>query len=195
MIKDTNGTVNSSGVVKSVFWKAGERILVQGLGIIIQIVLARILLPEDFASLAIINAIISYLGLFVQSGLSVAVVQRKNLSDKDISTLAVISLLVALVLFICLYIIAPFISNYYNVGDLTWPIRVMGISLFLFSFNNRKCKITGPFIDLPPVRSAVFYLRIFFALGGMGIRSCRLSIRPSKEDTAQQTSPGGPSQE
>ncbi len=50
-------------------------------------------------------------------------------------------------------------------------------------------------IDLPPVRSAVFYLRIFFALGGMGIRSCRLSIRPSKEDTAQQTSPGGPSQE
>lgn len=136
MIKETSEMTNSSEVIKSVFWKAGERILVQGLGIIIQVVLARILLPDDFASLAIINAIISYLGLFVQSGLSVAIVQKKELSDKDISTLAVISLFVALILFICLYILAPYISNYYNVGDLTWPIRVMGISLFLFSFNS-----------------------------------------------------------
>ena len=49
-------------------------------------------------------------------------------------------------------------------------------------------------IDLPPVRSAVFCLRIFFALGGMGLRSCRLSIRPS-EDAAAQNALGTASQE
>ena len=123
-------------VIKSFLWKASERILVQGLGLVIQIILARILLPEDFACIAIINAIISYLGLFVQSGLSVTVVQRINLSEKDIATLTTISLLIACVLFAALFIAAPLISDYYKVGDIVWPIRVMGLSLFLYSFNS-----------------------------------------------------------
>ena len=126
----------SSSVIGSLLWKGGERAMVQGLGVLIQVVLARLLLPKDFASLAIINAIINYLGIFVQSGLSIAVVQKKELSEKDLSTLTSISLLVALILFIGLYFIAPFVSEYYNIEELTWPIRVMGISLFLFSFNS-----------------------------------------------------------
>ena len=126
----------SSGVIGSLLWKGGERAMVQGLGLLIQVVLARLLLPKDFASLAIINAIINYLGIFVQSGLSIAVVQKKELSEKDLSTLTSISLFVALILFIGLYFIAPFISEYYSIEELTWPIRVMGISLFLFSFNS-----------------------------------------------------------
>lgn len=126
----------SSGVIGSLLWKGGERAMVQGLGLLIQVVLARLLLPKDFASLAIINAIINYLGIFVQSGLSIAVVQKKELSEKDLSTLTSISLFVALILFIGLYFIAPFVSEYYCIEELTWPIRVMGISLFLFSFNS-----------------------------------------------------------
>lgn len=88
----------SSGVIGSLLWKGGERAMVQGLGLLIQVVLARLLLPKDFASLAIINAIINYLGIFVQSGLSIAVVQKKELSEKDLSTLTSISLFVALIL-------------------------------------------------------------------------------------------------
>lgn len=125
-----------STVVNSFIWKAGERVMVQGIGFLVQIILARLLLPEDFACLAIINAIVAYLGLFVQSGLLVTVVQKKELTKEDLSTLTTISLLVALVLFVALYFSAPFISDYYNVGNLIWPIRVMGLSLFLFSFNS-----------------------------------------------------------
>lgn len=123
-------------VINSFFWKAGERVMVQGVSFIVQIILARLLMPEDFASLAIISAIVGFLGLFVQSGLSVAVVQKKELTDDDIATLTSISLIIALVLFILLYVFAQSISDYYNVGDLVWPIRVMGISLFLYSFNS-----------------------------------------------------------
>lgn len=126
----------SSGVIGSLLWKGGERAMVQGLGLLIQVFLARLLLPKDFASLAIINAIINYLGIFVQSGLSIAVVQKKELTKKDLSTLTSISLLVALILFVGLYLLAPFVSLYYGMDELIWPIRVMGISLFLFSFNS-----------------------------------------------------------
>lgn len=126
----------ASGIIKSFFWKASERLMVQGLGLVVQIILARLLMPEDFASLAIITAIVNYLGLFVQSGLSVAVVQKKDLSKTDVDTLTSISLFAATILFIALFFAAPKISNFYNVGDLVWPIRVMGISLFLFAFNS-----------------------------------------------------------
>ena len=117
-------------------WKSCERMLVQGLNLLVQVVLARLLMPEDFASLAIIVAIVNYLGLFVQSGLSVAVVQKSNLTTKDIATLTTLSLLAALVMYIGLFIAAPIISLYYNVDDLVLPIRVMGLTLFLFAFNS-----------------------------------------------------------
>lgn len=123
-------------VVKSFIWKASERIMVQGFGLIVQIVLARILMPEDFACLAIITAIVNYLGIFVQSGLSVAVVQKRDLTITDVATLTSISLSTALLMYIGLFFASPFISNYYGVGDLVWPIRVMGLSLFLFAINS-----------------------------------------------------------
>lgn len=125
-----------SGVIKSLIWKSSERILVQGLGLFVQIILARLLMPDDFACIAIISAIVNYLGLFVQSGLSVAIVQKKNLNDEDINTLTSISLLSALVIYVGLFFLAPAISRYYNVGDLVWPIRILGLTLFLFSFNS-----------------------------------------------------------
>ncbi len=126
----------SNEIIGSLFWKAGERVMVQGVGLIVQIILARLLLPEDFASLAIINAIVNFLGLFVQAGLSTAVVQKKNLTKMDLSTLVTISLVVAFVLYLGLFFFAPAINHYYHVGNLIWPIRVMGLSLFLYSFNS-----------------------------------------------------------
>lgn len=125
----------STGIINSFFWKAGERIMVQGLGLLIQIILARLLMPKDFACLAIIIAIVNYLGLFVQSGLSVAVVQKKELTKIDVSTLTSISLIVAIIMYWGLFFLAPYISDLYNVGNLIWPIRVMGVSLFLLAFN------------------------------------------------------------
>lgn len=126
----------NSTVVNSLIWKVGERIMVQGIGLVVQVILARLLMPEDFACLAIITVIINFLGLFVQSGLSVAVVQKKEITDVDVSTLTTVSLFVALVLYVTLFFLAPFINSWYNVGNLICPIRVMGMSLFLYSFNS-----------------------------------------------------------
>ena len=119
----------ANGIIGSLLWKSGERIMVQGIGLLVQIILARLLMPEDFASLAIITAIVNYLGIFVQCGLSAAVVQKKDLSEIDVSTLTTLSLLVALILYVGLFLMAPVINSWYN-------MEVMGIALFLYSFNS-----------------------------------------------------------
>lgn len=129
-------TRQSNGIMGSLLWKAGERFLVQGFGLFVQVILARLLLPEDFACLAIIVAIVNYLGIFVNCGLSVVVMQKKDLDKLDVQTLTTASLFVALLLYVLLFFLAPFVSDFYNVGDLTWPIRIMSLSLFLSTFNS-----------------------------------------------------------
>ena len=127
---------NKQQVVNSFFWKLAERFFSQVVGLLVQIILARILLPEDFGSLAIIASIISYLGIFVQSGLSAAVIQKKTLDGKDTSTLFTASMVIAAIIYVVLFFIAPIISNYYDVGDLIWPIRILSINLFLSAINS-----------------------------------------------------------
>ena len=100
--------VQSNVVIKSLLWKVGERVFVQGVGLLVQVILTRLLMPEDFACLAIITAIVNYLGLFVQGGLAVAVVQKKDFTQKDVSTLTLISLFAAMIMYVCLFFAASF---------------------------------------------------------------------------------------
>lgn len=163
-------------VVKSLIWKMSERVLLQGLAIVVQIVLARLLMPADFAIIALINVVITYLGIFVQSGLSIVVVQKKNLDEKDLSTLMTYSLSAALLLYIGIYAVAPLLSDYYNVGDIVWPIRVTSLSLFLYSFNSiqtgilsRQMRFRTIFFRSIIAMPIAAVIAIIMAYCGMGI--------------------------
>ena len=76
---DFNTNVNNRIVMNSLTWKILERLFSQGISFLVQVILARLLMPNDFGSLAIIVAIINYAAIFVQSGLATAIVQKENL--------------------------------------------------------------------------------------------------------------------
>lgn len=88
-------SIDKKNVLNSFVWKVLERLCSQGINLVVQIVLARLLLPSDFGSLAIIMAITNYVSIFVQSGLATAIVQKKNLGSKDVNTLFTSSLVIA----------------------------------------------------------------------------------------------------
>lgn len=133
MEKENN---RSDTITKSLFWKVFERLSVQGINLIVQIVLARILLPTDFGNLAIIVAVTNYAGIFVQTGFATAIIQKKEIEKKDISTLLTTSLVVAVFFYVLLFFLAPFISNIYSTNELIWPLRVLGLLLFLNAINS-----------------------------------------------------------
>ena len=133
--------INRNTVVNSMWWKVLERFSSQFMNLFIQIVLARILLPEDFGSLAIINAIIVYCAIFVQSGLSTAIVQKKELDKEDVPTLLTTSLTIALILYIPLFFLAPTIAEYYKLSNLVWPLRIEALILFLGAVNSIQTAI------------------------------------------------------
>lgn len=127
--------VTRNKVVNSLWWKMLERLFTQGVNLLVQILLARLLLPEDFGSLAIIVAITNYAALFVQSGLGTAIIQKENLESKDVETLLTASLSIALVFYVVLFFSASWISAYYNAPGLVWPLRIQSLVLFLNAIN------------------------------------------------------------
>lgn len=127
--------INKGKVTRSFFWMMSERIMSHGVSLFVQIVLARILLPEHFGSLAIIAAITNYANIFVQSGISTVIVQKKELDTKDVSTLQTFSLTVALFFYLIIFFTAPLLSSYYKSSILCPSLRVIAFMLFLNAIN------------------------------------------------------------
>src|SRR5665647_1473684 len=105
-----------SKVISSLFWKLMERGGTQGIQFIVQIILARLLLPEEFGTIALLTIFIYVANVFVQSGFNTALIQKKNANETDFSSVFYLSLFIAGVLYIILFISAPLIAEFY--GDL-----------------------------------------------------------------------------
>lgn len=128
--------VNRGKVAKSFLWKILERFFSQGVGFMVQIVLARILMPEEFGSLAIIVAFTGYATLFVSSGISTTVIQKQDLDRVDLSTLMTYTLGMATTFYIVLFFLSPIIASYYNAPILQPTLRVLALTLFLQGINS-----------------------------------------------------------
>ena len=123
-------------VLSSLMWKLLERGGTQGIQFIIQIFLARLLSPNDYGVIALITVFIALANVFVQSGFSTALIQKQNADEKDFSSVFYISLLVAGILYIILFLTAPLIAKFYNIRELVNIIRILSLTLFLGAFNS-----------------------------------------------------------
>ena len=97
---------------------------------IVQIILARLLLPADYGIIALIVVFIAISQAFVESGLWVALIQKKEVTEIDYSSVFYLSLGIALIFYSILFVAAPFIAAFYNQPSITAVLRVLGLTLF-----------------------------------------------------------------
>ena len=128
--------VNKSKVLFSLFWKLMERGGTQGIQFIVQIVLARLLVPNDYGIIALIAIFINIANVFVQSGFNIALIQKKEVNEVDFSSVFYLSLFVAGLLYSILFITAPLIAAFYHISQLIYVLRVLSITLFFGAFNS-----------------------------------------------------------
>ena len=152
-----NPRINRDKVAYSLMWKMLERIFSQGGNLLIQIVLARLLMPEEFGNLAIILAIVNYLSMFVQSGMSSALVQKKDIDQLDVDTVFTITFLGNLAIYVLLFFLSPLISSYYKNNSLITPIRVTSLVLFLYSINSIQMGLLSRNMDF----KVIFFRSVF----------------------------------
>ena len=125
-----------SKVLSSLLWKLMERGGTQGIQIIVQIILARLLLPEDYGLIALVTIVITLANVFVQSGFNTALIQKKDADELDFSSVFYLSLFVAGILYVFLFFASPSIANFYREPQLVQVLRVLSISLFFGAFNS-----------------------------------------------------------
>lgn len=131
-----SNTVNKSKVIYSLFWKFMERGGTQGVQFIIQVILARLLAPDEYGTIAIVLVFINLARVFVQSGLNTALIQKKHADEVDFSSVLYVSLFIALMLYGLIFLTAPNIAGFYDDSILTPVLRVLAFILFFGAFNS-----------------------------------------------------------
>jgi len=116
---------------KGIAWSAIERLSIQSVQFFIQIALARILTPTEYGTVGILYVFIAICMVFIDSGFSKALVQKKNRTPDDISTVFWFNILISLIAYIILFIVSPYIAQFYQITELTLLLRVLAISLIL----------------------------------------------------------------
>lgn len=125
-----------SKVFLSLCWKFFERGGVQIIQFVVSLVVARLLNPSDYGSVALLTIFTTIATVFVQSGLSNTLIQKKDANQTDFSSVFYYSLILAFILYWLLFFCAPFISNFYQMPELTDILRIMALTLFPGAFNS-----------------------------------------------------------
>lgn len=123
-------------IVSGMMWSFSEKIAAQVVSVVVSIILARLLMPDDYGVVAIVYIFTVIAEIFVTSGLGTALIQKKDADDTDFSTLFWCNLILSLILYLVLFFLAPVIAYFYDNALLTSVIRVLGIKLPVSAVNS-----------------------------------------------------------
>ena len=151
-------------ILFSFFWKFAERCGAQFVSLAVSIILARLLLPEDYGTVALIAVFMNILQVFVDSGLGNALIQKKDADELDFSTVFFFNLIICVCLYMIMFMLAPIIAIFYKNDQLTILVRVVSISLLISGVKN---------VQHAYVSKKMMFKKFFYAtLGGTIVSGC-----------------------
>lgn len=120
---------------KGVFWSAIDHFAGLGINFILSIILARLIAPSSYGVIAMVEVFLSFAKLFIDSGFKEALIQKTDRKEIDFQTTFLFNLAVAVILYIVIYIAAPWIATFYEEPILAPLTRVLSLSLIFSSLS------------------------------------------------------------
>lgn len=160
--------MNSANKVTSNFiWRFAERCGAQLVTFVVSIVLARLLTPEDYGTIALVTVFTTIMQVFVDSGLGTALIQKKDADDLDFSSVFYFNFVVCIILYLIMFFSAPFIASFYNLPELTSIVRVISLTIVISGVKG---------VQQSYVSRNMLFKRFFYATLGGTIFSAFLGI-------------------
>lgn len=157
-MKQEKPTIARTTVMSNMLWRLAERLGAKGVEFVVSIVLARLLAPEVYGTIALVTVFITIMQVFVDGGLGNALIQKKDADEIDFSTVFYFNILFCLVLYILLYMVSPWIASFYNDVELIPVVRVLGLTIVISGVKN---------VQQAYVSKHMLFHRFFYAtLGG-----------------------------
>jgi O-antigen/teichoic acid export membrane protein len=153
--------------VSGLMWRFLERFGAQGVTFAVSVILARLLDPGVYGTIAIVTVFTAVLNVFTDSGLGNALVQKKDADDLDFSTVFIFNMGMCLVLYGLLFVSSPLIASFYRMPDLAPVLRFMSLTVVLSGVKN---------IQQAYVARHLMFRRFFFATLGGTLGAAALGI-------------------
>jgi O-antigen/teichoic acid export membrane protein len=115
--------------VRGIGWSSIERFSTQGISFCVQIILARLLTPSEYGIIGMLAIFMQLAQVLIDSGFANALIRKNNCTEKEYSTVFYYNLLLSSLVYLCFFIIAPFVANFYQVPDLVIVMRYLSITL------------------------------------------------------------------
>lgn len=153
--------------IKGTFWSATDAFLGQGVTFIVGIVLAHILTPAEYGLIGICTIFTTVLTGIVDSGFSNALIRKSDTTNEDYNTMFITNLMISIVLYVILYISAPFISQFFDRPELIKLIRAMGWILIIQALSLVQTTILTKKIDFKTKTKASFVAALLSGVVGI----------------------------
>lgn len=154
-------------VFNNMLWRFFERCGAQGVTFIVSIVLARLLDPSVYGTIALVTVFTAIMQVFIDSGMGSALIQKKDADDLDFSSVFYFNMAMCLALYGVMFAAAPHIAQFYAIPELTPVIRVLSLTLVISGVKN---------IQQAYVSRNMLFKRFFFATLGGTIGAAILGI-------------------
>lgn len=153
-----NNSEIKNKTITNFMWRFAERCGAQLVTFVVSIVLARLLEPSVYGTIALVTVFTTILQVFVDSGLGTALIQKKNADDLDFSSVFYFNFGMCIILYLVMFISAPYIARFYNDSSLTSVIRFISLTIVISGVKG---------IQQAYVSKNMLFKRFFFStLGG-----------------------------
>ena len=130
--------ISKEQFAKGTMWKLLERFAGRGISLVISVVLARLLSPDDYGLIALTTVFTNLSEILIDAGFSTALIRKKEVDDADYACAFSISISISLFLYIVLFFAAPYVAQYYEKPELLSVLRVMSLVLFIQAFASTR---------------------------------------------------------
>lgn len=117
--------------INGISWSAIERFITQGTSFLIQLVLARLLMPSDYGIIALLAIFLQIAQVFIDSGFANALIKKQNCSEKDFSTVFYYNLAISIIIYLLFFSFSPIVAQFYGIPELTNVMRFVSLVVIL----------------------------------------------------------------
>ncbi|NHF61082.1 lipopolysaccharide biosynthesis protein [Flavobacteriaceae bacterium TP-CH-4] len=119
--------------LSGIFWTFSQQFSTQIIGFLVQIVLARLLVPKDFGLIAMLAVFISLGQMLMDSGMTTSLIRSKKLTQIDYSTVFFTNIAISTLVYLLIFFGAPAVANFYDTPQLALILRIYSLSFVIRS--------------------------------------------------------------
>ena len=123
-----------SKAIKGTIWSGVEKFSSDTIQFVVTIIMARLLMPDDYGTIGVLLVFISFSSIFIDGGMTTALIQKRNRIEDDFYTAFIYNIIIAFSIYLFLFLLSPYIAHFYGRNDLILLLRVLSLTIIAISF-------------------------------------------------------------